>query len=105
MTAPQECDDMEQVRAAIDQLDDQLIALLARRVQYIERAAQLKPRLAIPADVPERVRQVLLRVEASAKAMQLPTDLALTIWRGIIEWSIAHETALMARSGPQGKCC
>ncbi len=87
---------MSQVRRNIDALDDQLIALLARRVQYVERAAWLKPGAGIPPRAPERVAQVLKRVEAGARAQGLPTDLAARLWREIIDWAIAHETRLIA---------
>jgi isochorismate pyruvate lyase len=97
---PAECLDISQVRAAIDALDDQVIALLARRVQYVERAAALKPEAGIPARAPDRVRQVLDRVEAGARAQGLPTDLAATLWRVMIDWSIAHEIHLMAHMQP-----
>ena len=97
MKQPAECESMSDVRAAIDELDDQLIALLARRVRYVERAARLKPRLGIPANAPDRVRQVMERIDAVASANGLPTDLAQLLWRQLIDWAIARETALMAR--------
>ena len=96
--APADCRDMTQVRAAIDELDDRLVDLLALRVAYVERAAALKPRAGIPADAPARVRQVLQRVEARAAAKGLPTDLAAALWRNLIDWSIAREQTLMARA-------
>ena len=39
---PQDCGSMAELRAAIDALDEALVALLARRQAYIERAAILK---------------------------------------------------------------
>jgi isochorismate pyruvate lyase len=97
MKQPAESETIGDVREAIDALDDQLIALVARRVRYVERMAVLKPRVGVSAQAPDRVRQVLERVAAGAKAEGLPTDLALAIWRQMIEWAIAHETKLMAQ--------
>jgi isochorismate pyruvate lyase len=92
---PEQCQTMIDVRAAIDAIDDQLVALLARRVAYVERAAAIKPALGIPAKAPERVAQVLARVEARASDCGLPSDLANELWRLMIDWSIDHERKLM----------
>jgi isochorismate pyruvate lyase len=42
------------------------------------------------------VRQVLERVEVGARDKGLPTDLALALWRQLIDWAIAREGKLMA---------
>jgi isochorismate pyruvate lyase len=97
MMPPAQCQTMSDVRAAIDALDDQLVALLASRVGYVERAAALKPALGIPARAPDRVAQVLSRVEAQAAACGLPKDLADRLWRLMIDWAINHEHKLMNR--------
>jgi len=100
LPAPADCRDMSEVRANIDRLDDEIIALLARRVRYVERAAALKPAAGLAARLEDRVSEVLARVEAGARGQGLPVDLAVTLWREIVEWSIAHETRLMADGGP-----
>jgi isochorismate pyruvate lyase len=96
MKQPAECEDMRDVRIAIDALDDQLISLMAQRVRYVERMAVLKPLFGASAEAPDRVRRVLERVEAGAKDKGLPTDLALALWRQMIDWAIAREKKLMA---------
>ncbi|MBG0811801.1 chorismate mutase [Methylosinus sp. H3A] len=88
-------DEMSDVRATIDSLDDELVALLARRQRQIERAAAVKPSLGIPARVPERVDEVLARVAAAAEREGLAGEVAQALWRALIEWSIAHEERLM----------
>ena len=97
MRAPNDCHTMQDLRTGIDALDDPLVDLLAQRVRYIERAAELKPRFGIPADVPERVTQVIERVKARATGTVLPPELAASLWRDLISWSIAHEIELMER--------
>jgi isochorismate pyruvate lyase len=96
MKQPAECEDMRDVRIAIDALDDQLIGLMALRVRYVERTAVLKPLFGAFAEAPDRVRQVLERVEVGARDKGLPTELALTLWRQLIDWAIAREGKLMA---------
>ncbi|MFN7052789.1 MAG: chorismate mutase, partial [Gemmobacter sp.] len=43
MKTPAECRNMAELRVEIDRLDGEIVALLAARVGYIDRAAQLKP--------------------------------------------------------------
>ncbi|ATQ66646.1 MULTISPECIES: chorismate mutase [Methylosinus] len=95
-------DEMSDVRATIDALDDELVALLARRQRQIERAAAVKPGLGIPALVPERVDEVLARVAAAARREGMSAELAQSLWRAVIEWSIAYEERLMGDVAPQG---
>ena len=57
LSAPADCHDISQVRAGTDALDDQIIALLARRVQFVECAAALKPEAGIPARAPDLGRR------------------------------------------------
>ena len=100
LPAPADCLDMSEVRANIDRIDDKIIALLTRRVRCVERAAALKAASGMAARIDERVREVLERVEAGAREHGLPVDLAVPLWRGIVEWSIAHETRLMTGGDP-----
>ena len=94
--APSQCRDMSEVRAAIDRVDDGLLDLLAQRVGYIERAAELKPSAGIPARAPDRVREVLARVGVGAEARGMPAELATRLWSVMIDWAIAHESARMS---------
>lgn len=95
-------DEMSSVRAAIDALDDKLVALLAERQRQVERAAAVKPNLGIPARVPERIDEVLERVAQAARREGLSDQLAHALWSAIIEWAIAHEERLMGDKAPRG---
>lgn len=94
-------DEMASVRAAIDALDDRIVALLAERQREIERAAAVKPRLGIPARVPERIDEVLDRVAQAARREGMSGELAHSLWSAIIEWAIAHEERLMGEKAPR----
>jgi len=98
--SPQE--EMNDVRRVIDDLDDQIVALLALRQRQIERAARVKPELGIPARAPERVEEVLARVLGAARRESLSVELALNLWTQIIEWSISYEERLMGTRAPKG---
>src|SRR5215472_2278011 len=75
-----DCENMDQVRAEIDRIDDALLDLVAERFSYVDRAWQLKKDPA-EATVPWRIRQVIDKVEARAKERGLPPELAVALWR------------------------
>ena len=91
-------DEMAEVRRQIDALDDEIVALLARRQRQIERAARVKPLLEMPARVPERIDEVLARVLEAAKRDELSQELSCELWTRIIEWSIDYEERLMGEA-------
>ena len=88
-------DEMSDVRRLIDELDEALVALLAKRQRQIERAARVKPALGIPANVPERVDEVLAHVLGVSRREGLSVELAMNLWRALIDWSIQYEERLM----------
>lgn len=94
---PEECQTMVDVRAQIDRLDTELVRLLARRVGYIDRAAELKPALGWPARIDERVEEVVRNVREKAVLEGVDPDLVESIWRRLIDWSIAREEVAMSR--------
>ena len=95
-------DEMADVRRVIDELDDELVALLAKRQRQIERAAKVKPELGIPARAQERVDEVLARVLGASRRESFSVELAMTLWTNIIEWAIQYEERLMGDRAPKG---
>lgn len=85
---------MEEVRAAIDALDDQLMPLMAARAHCIAEAARIKRDPAI-ALVPWRVEQVAEHVRTLASRDGMDADVAEAIWRAMMDVFIAHERRLM----------
>ncbi len=83
---------MAELRAAIDDLDQKLVRLLARRQLYIERAAVLKQDRNAVRDQ-ARVEEVVAKVLAAAKEAGLSASIAEPVWRTLIEQSIRHELA------------
>ncbi|WP_225029898.1 chorismate mutase [Xinfangfangia pollutisoli] len=91
MKAPQDCETMADVRAGIDALDEELVALFARRVAYIDAAARVKARVGLAARLEDRVEEVVANVRRHAAAQGLPEDALEKLWRRMIDWSIARE--------------
>jgi isochorismate pyruvate lyase len=87
---PDECKNMEDVRAEIDLLDEKLIGLLAERYSFVVRASQLKQSSA-EALVPWRVEQVIEQVREHSNKVGVPPDLAEAVWRRMIDWFIGYE--------------
>jgi isochorismate pyruvate lyase len=84
------CASMAELRTAIDTLDARLVALLAVRQSYIERAAVLKQDRAAVRD-PARIEDVVNKVLTEARRAGLSEQIAEPVWRTLIEQSIRHE--------------
>ena len=96
-------DEMTDVRRVIDEIDEALVSLLAKRQRQIERAAKFKPGLGIPARAPERVDEVLAHVLGVARREGLSVEVAMNLWTALIEWSIHYEERLMGDKAPKGE--
>ncbi len=97
MKSPAECSTMADVRAEIDRVDAELVALFAQRTAYIDRAAQVKTGAGLPARINARVEEVVANVRRHAVAHGLPPDQLEKLWRKLIEWSIAREQTVLGK--------
>ena len=86
---------MTDLRTQIDALDGALIDMLVDRAGYIDRAITLKQNENLPARINDRVEDVVQKVRAKADASGFDADLAETLWRHRIEWSIAREEKVL----------
>ncbi len=100
MKAPADCQTMQDLRVQIDLLDAEIVAKLAARAGYIDRAIQLKQIEQMPARITDRVEQVVDRVRARAVAEGLDPSLTEDLWRRLIEWSIAREEQVLGPDSP-----
>ena len=81
---------MAEVRAGIDALDRDIVALLADRLHYIDEAARLKQSRDQVRDQ-ARIEDVLAKVEAEAKRLGADADVVRRAYAALIEASIEHE--------------
>ena len=86
---------MGALREQIDRLDGELITLLAQRAGYIDRAIALKSENGWPARIPERVEEVVLNAREHAAQAELDPDLIESLWRQLVDWSIAREAQVI----------
>jgi isochorismate pyruvate lyase len=84
------CTTMAEVRAGVDQVDRELIALLARRFAYMSAAARIKPGRGDVRDEPRKA-QVIVNARATARAAGLPEEPIGALWNELVEASIAYE--------------
>lgn len=94
---PNECQTIAELRIQIDAIDARLIALLAQRSGYIDRAVDLKKIEGLPARTTDRVAEVLGKVRGLAIDHALDPALAEALWKELIEWGIQRE---MKELGP-----
>ncbi|MEV4344516.1 chorismate mutase [Actinoplanes sp. NPDC049596] len=80
------------VRSRIDDLDTQLVALLAQRQRLVETAAGFK-RDENAVRAPDRVDQVIAAVRAKATTAGLDPAVAEAVWRSMITAFIELELA------------
>jgi isochorismate pyruvate lyase len=83
-------DQLAAVRVAVDEVDEQIVALIGRRERLIRIAGTLK---ADSAEVraPGRVERVLEHVKATAEQKEVDTDIVEQTYRAMIEAFIKLE--------------
>ena len=91
-----ECKTMLEVRAGVDQVDRELVTLLARRFAYMDAAARIKPERSAVRDEARRA-QVIANARAAAEAAGLPGAAIADVWDRLVEASIAYELAAFDR--------
>jgi len=87
---PDACASLGELREAIDTLDARLVALMAVRQAYVERAARLKSGREQIRD-PARAEEVVAKVIAEGRRAGLSAGIAEPVWRTLIEVSVEHE--------------
>jgi len=90
---------MPELRAEIDRIDAELVALIARRVACIDRAAMLKRSAGLPSRIGPRVEEVARNARGAAARWGLEAEEVEALWRTIIEWSIAREAEALGEAG------
>ena len=87
---------MAEVRAGVDRIDRELIALLRRRFDYMDAAARIKPERGHVRDEPRKAA-VIANARAAAVEAGLPDAAIAALWNDLVEASIAYELAAFDR--------
>ena len=87
---PENYTSMAQVRAGVDDIDRQLVALLGQRFAHMRAAARIKPdRNAVRDEA--RKAQVIDNVRAEAARLGVPPEILADLWDQLVEASISYE--------------
>jgi 4-amino-4-deoxychorismate mutase len=89
-------DTLAELRADIDAIDRELVALLARRFTVVHRVAVVKKRDGLPAVLPERIAVVKRQARALAENAGLSPDFVESLYHLIIEEACRLEEEFLA---------
>ncbi|HVF82926.1 MAG TPA: chorismate mutase [Sphingomicrobium sp.] len=95
--APQDCTTMTEVRTGVDEVDRQIVALIARRFGYMDAAARIKPDRSAVRDE-WRKADVKSKVDAAAHAAGVDRGLMSRLYEDLIESSIGYELEVFDRT-------
>ncbi|KTS93260.1 chorismate mutase [Pseudomonas fulva] len=90
------CTSIEDVRAHIDDIDRQIVALVARRGNYVAQAATFK-KTSTDVRAPARVEQVITKVRNLAHESGACPDVVESVYRAMIGAFIEQELKEHAR--------
>ena len=84
------CCSLDDVRSEIDRIDNDIVKLIAERERYVLQAAEFK-KDERGVKAPDRVKAVLERVDEKARKYGAPPDIAVTVYKNMIEGFISLE--------------
>lgn len=84
-------DELAVLRDQIDEVDQQLVALFARRLQLVAGVGEVKSRQGVPIYAPDREAIMLSKRRAEAEAQGVPPDLIEDVLRRAMRESYASE--------------
>ncbi len=83
MKSPAECNSIEEIRAAIDEIDEQIVALLGQRFEYVKAITRFK-KTEEDVRAPERYNAVLQQRRVWAEEAGLNPDWIEEMYRLLI---------------------
>lgn len=98
MKAPAECTSIEDVRAAIDAIDQDIVRALGLRFEYVKAITRFK-KTETDVRAPDRYHAVLQARRAWAQAAGLDPDVVEQMYRLLIEHFIAEEMKDLGLAG------
>lgn len=86
-----ECKSLEEVRANIDRIDDNMIKLIGERADYVRQAAKFKTNTD-GVKAPDRVEAVIRKVRSNAEKYGADADMVEALYRDMISRFVDMET-------------
>ena len=94
MRSPGDCRNIEDIRQAIDELDNQIITLFGKRFQYVKEIVKFKEKNEESIIASERREAVIQSRRALAKENGLNPDVIEELYRKLISHFIEEELKL-----------
>ncbi|CAG7919307.1 unnamed protein product [Penicillium olsonii] len=89
------CDSLDEIRNALDEIDDKLLDLLNRRAAYVREATRFKSTRAA-VNAPSRNEAVLKQADQQAVHIGLPVTIAQAAMGAILNSSVAFEECIVS---------
>ncbi|MBO68975.1 MAG: hypothetical protein CL398_11780 [Acidiferrobacteraceae bacterium] len=91
MVKPIHCNTLNEVRNEIDRIDSRIVELLVERISYVLQAARFKDsKRAVR--VPDRIEAIVKKVRGQAEELDSDPAYIESLFRYLIEQSIAKES-------------
>ena len=87
---PAQCSNLDEIRAGMDAIDQEIVALISSRVAYVRAAAAFKTSSANVA-APERVAAVLKTRRLWAETKGLNGDVVEGLYRDLVAYCVSEE--------------
>lgn len=97
MKLPSQCQNLQDIREAIDTIDKEIITLLGNRMDYVLAASLFKPTEQSIA-APDRVVTMLADRKQWAKEASLDSGFIVPLYAQIIQWYITKQTEYWLRN-------
>ena len=92
---PADCVNKQDIRTAIDILDEELIRIFAKRQGYVRRMSEIKQHPDEAFDA-ERIENMVAAIRKRAEGLGLEAEQAERVWRTLIDWNVAWEKQVIA---------
>ena len=94
---PNECNSIEEIREAIDEIDHEIVAAIGHRFEYVKAIMRFKS-TAEDVRAPQRYQAVLQQRRKWATEEGLDPDVVEKLYRDLIDYFIAHEMTTLEAS-------
>ena len=83
--------DLNDIRVQIDEVDNKLLELLAKRLELVRKVGQYKKEHNLPIKDPAREEQILESLYEKGIQFKLPKEFIKKIWRSLFEQAYKEE--------------
>lgn len=90
MKQPEECSNLQEIRAEIDRIDRQIIAAIGQRFEYVKAASKFKTS-ETSVKAPERLLSILQERRIWAQEQGLNPDVIEKLYQDLVDYFIAEE--------------